>query len=166
MEVIISSVHVLRQLLELIPDIRLIYNRPLETLHHNTIGGHYRHVIEFYQCLLHGLDKNRVNYDERPRNLLLETDQDAGKNALDFIIRQVNARMDNPDLVLYSLFGHPEPQVIETRTNYHRELIYNLEHAVHHMAIIRIGLKEALPTLDLSHDFGVASSTIRHQMQK
>jgi hypothetical protein len=44
-----------------------------------------------------------------------------------------------------------------------RELVYNIEHVVHHMALVKIGLKELLPDLDLPDDFGVAVSTIRYQ---
>jgi hypothetical protein len=32
--------------------------------------------------------------------------------------------------------------VILIKTNYYREIVYNLEHTVHHMALIRVGIKE------------------------
>jgi hypothetical protein len=50
-------------------------------------------------------------------------------------------------------------------TNFLRELVYNIEHAVHHMALIRIGVREVAPHITLPPDFGVAASTIRHQQK-
>ena len=44
-----------------------------------------------------------------------------------------------------------------------RELLYCLDHAIHHQAFIKIGLKE-LQIADLvEDDFGVAYSTLRYR---
>jgi hypothetical protein len=48
-------------------------------------------------------------------------------------------------------------------TTFFRELAYNIEHAVHHMAIVKIGVREVAPYITLDKDFGVAASTIRHK---
>jgi hypothetical protein len=47
-------------------------------------------------------------------------------------------------------------------TNYYREIVYNLEHTIHHMALIRVGLKE-LMALDMPETYGVASATVKHR---
>ena len=44
-----------------------------------------------------------------------------------------------------------------------RELMYAFDHATHHLAIIRIGLKECMPDLELDKDFGKAPSTIKFE---
>jgi len=41
------------------------------------------------------------------------------------------------------------------------ELVYNIEHAIHHMAIIRIAVEKELPSIKLDKYFGLACSTIR-----
>jgi hypothetical protein len=46
-----------------------------------------------------------------------------------------------------------------------RELAFNLEHLVHHMAIIRIGLNIAVPKLDIPMNFGLANSTKRYRKE-
>ena len=51
-------------------------------------------------------------------------------------------------------------------SNLDRELVYNIEHAIHHMALIKIGIKEVAPQLQLPEGFGVANSTIRHKKQQ
>ena len=48
-------------------------------------------------------------------------------------------------------------------TSFDRELLYCLDHAIHHQALIKIGLKE-LQIADLvGDDFGVAYSTLRYR---
>ena len=51
------------------------------------------------------------------------------------------------------------------RTNAEREIVYNIEHAIHHMAIIRIALQHDIPDLELESDFGYAFSTLKHLRQ-
>ncbi len=44
-----------------------------------------------------------------------------------------------------------------------RELLYNIEHAVHHMALIQVAVTNAFPSIELPPHFGVAYSTVQHQ---
>jgi len=52
---------------------------------------------------------------------------------------------------------------VTVETTAMRELVYNIEHAVHHMAIIKIGVREIANYIELPLDFGIAASTIRYQ---
>jgi hypothetical protein len=49
----------------------------------------------------------------------------------------------------------------EINTSLERELVYNVEHAIHHMAIIRIAIEREFPSIKLDKHFGIAFSTIR-----
>ena len=51
---------------------------------------------------------------------------------------------------------------LKVPTNEERELVYNIEHAIHHMAIIRIGIENDFPHAHLPDKFGFAYSTIKH----
>ena len=65
---------------------------------------------------------------------------------------------------LEAFYGDADSSVMSLPTNYYRELMYNLEHSVHHMALIRVGLKE-FSAWHIVENFGIASSTIRHKKQ-
>jgi len=52
---------------------------------------------------------------------------------------------------------------IKIDTTSTRELVYNIEHAVHHMAIMKIGVREIASYIKLDPDFGIAASTIRYK---
>ena len=80
-------------------------------------------------------------------------------NSNDFI----QSRPDNRTLKLEAGYDLDKEEFVTIETNFLRELVYNIEHVVHHMAIIKIGIREAAPKVKLPHDFGIAASTIRYQ---
>ena len=49
---------------------------------------------------------------------------------------------------------------LSVNSTYFSEIIYNLEHTIHHMAYIRIAINE-LGSIKLPAEFGVAASTNR-----
>ena len=48
-------------------------------------------------------------------------------------------------------------------SNVQRELVYLIEHAIHHFALLRIGIQENFPEISLASDFGVAYSTVKYR---
>jgi hypothetical protein len=62
-------------------------------------------------------------------------------------------------ITLNSLIDEEE---ILVNTSIERELIYNIEHAIHHMAIIQIAVKHYFKYIDLNKNFGIAYATIKH----
>ncbi|RXK58280.1 DinB family protein [Lacibacter luteus] len=128
----------------------------------STIGQHTRHVIELYQCLLNGYDRQYVCYDDRKRDVRIETDLLFAKELLQQIASAVSK--ENIDLQLAGTYDKTSNEQIHITTNYYRELLYNHEHTIHHMALIRVGLKEVSAAV-IEADFGIASSTIRNKQQ-
>lgn len=137
------------------------YSRPGRSLD-ASIGQHVRHIIELFQCLDKGYESGVVNYEKRKRDHAIETDR---KLAIR-LLKEVYERLDKPDtnIVLeaedYENSGVP----VTIATNYYREVAYNLEHTIHHMALIRVGIKE-VSTIVLPEEFGIAYSTIKHRQQ-
>lgn len=139
------------------------YGRKLEILTNASIGQHVRHILEFYQCLFKGEQSKEVNYDARERDLKLETDVYFSINALDDIINALlDVRSDFPVTFMadYSVLEDQKSDLI--KSSFYRELAYNLEHSIHHQALIKIAITEMKLGKLVKETFGFAPSTIRH----
>ena len=132
------------------------------TLSNATIGQHVRHIIEMFLCLERGYESGLVNYEKRDRDKRIETD----KAFAEKLLHEIAAGLNKADksLTLEACYSLEESDAIRLATNYQREIVYNLEHAIHHMALIKIGIRE-LTDIELPEGFGVASSTLKYQKE-
>jgi hypothetical protein len=138
------------------------FKRPVPVLNGSTIGQHVRHILEFFICLNDGYPEKNVNYDCRRRDKSIEQDQAIAMEAVKKIFRDTHINNLNQEMTLEMTYDPDGEYSIRVATNYQRELAYNIEHAVHHMALIRIGVEAIAPYVHLPKDFGVAVSTVRH----
>ncbi len=136
------------------------YRLPSKILFNATIGQHTRHIIELFIELEKGYESGTVNYEKRKRDYCIETD----KRVAAGLLHKIYTSLNRPDkeLILESNYDEHSDEVLAIKSNYYREVIYNLEHTVHHMALIRVGIAE-VSTIDLPEGFGVASSTIKYR---
>jgi len=155
--------HIFSQLDHVVENIRPSdYTRPSALLNQSTVGQHVRHTLEFFICLKEGVPNGLVNYDKRKRDKLIERDPFFARQVIRNLRDFIDTYSHNPSLQLETNFGYDEADCQLIPSNYLRELTYNIEHAIHHMAIIRIGIQELCDYLPLPTDFGVASSTVRN----
>jgi hypothetical protein len=138
------------------------YSQSCATLFNNTIGQHVRHIIELFQCLENGYESGTVNYEKRNRDTLIETDKELASR----LLLDIHQGLSKPNkaLTLEASYDEHVTDSIAIDTNYFREIAYNLEHTIHHMALIRVGITE-ITNIQLPEDFGVASSTIKYRNQ-
>jgi hypothetical protein len=136
------------------------YAIPVVVLSGGTIGQHVRHIAEMYVCLFEGLPDRIVCYERRRRDKEIEKSKLAAITLLAVIIADIDKSDCN--LVLDTNYELCDMAGNLIPTSYFRELAYNLEHTIHHMAFIRIGI-EANSSVSLAPCFGVAPSTIRHR---
>lgn len=139
------------------------YTKPIEALSHSSIGQHVRHTLEFFICLEQGFKTGILNYDNRLHDKLIETDKFLALSTLNRISDFIASNAQDKVLRLEVSYDLDQESYVSVETNYLRELIYNIEHAVHHMAIIKIGVRQTVQHIDLPVTFGVASSTLRYQ---
>lgn len=141
------------------------YTYPSTTLFGATIGQHVRHIIEFYLSIFSGLETGVINYDNRKRNFLIETDSVYAVQIIDLVISQLG--FNNPDgvIVLEGNFCAEEGEEMKIQTSFLRELAYCLEHSIHHQALIKVGLLEVNCISYIDETFGLAPATIRHRHQ-
>lgn len=132
---------------------------PCEQLSSASIGEHTRHIIEMFQCLENQYDIGIINYDKRERNVQIQTDTDFAISQLNSI--KNNIEKENKTLELQQIIDGEE---IRIESNYHRELLYNIEHCIHHQALIKVAvlLNESIV---VDKNFGVARSTIEYRNQ-
>jgi hypothetical protein len=138
------------------------YKKPCTTLYSNTVGQHVRHIIESFQCLEQGYEKGIVNYEKRKRDVLIETDKELAAK----LLKEIHDNLDrnNKELKLEAVYDEHSSAPVIISTNYFREIAYNLEHTIHHMALIRVGVTE-VSAISLPENFGVASSTVKYRKQ-
>jgi hypothetical protein len=139
------------------------YTSEIELLSGNAIGKHARHIIELFQCLLDQSESNTtVNYDERVHSRIIETSVVLSLNAINDIKVKIAAVTSDKPLQLVSS-SDVDGGVFVSDTSLSRELQYNVEHAIHHMAIIQIAIRQCFKMIALPNNFGVAYSTIQFQ---
>ena len=138
------------------------YMQPSKTLLKATIGQHVRHIIELFQCLEKGYDDGIVNYEKRARDYRIETDKELASVLLKEVYQHIEK--GNKEIILEAEDYGDSMQVVLIPSNYYRELAYNLEHTIHHMALIRVGINE-VSSIELPEEFGVAYSTVKYRQQ-
>ena len=135
------------------------YSNPCAELSNASIGEHTRHIIEMFQCLENQYDSGIVDYDKRERNVLIQTDMKyAIRHILDI---KNNIEKENKNIYLQQVIDDEE---IRIQSNYYRELLYNLEHCIHHQALIKVAILQC-ETVTIDPNFGVARSTIEYRNQ-
>ena len=134
------------------------YNKKIVFLGNASIGGHTRHIIELLKCVTDGYNLGKVDYLNRVRDLSLETDKISATAQLTEMTDQVT-KNDRKMRLVTETYEEGLMNVVET--TYFREIVYNTEHAIHHLALIRVALREM--KLDIvDDDFGMAYSTIKY----
>ncbi len=138
------------------------YRQKIDTLSGASIGQHVRHVVEMFVCLQDGYTSGIVNYEKRKRDITIETSKET---AIDIMNKIISALLnENKSLVLEAGFDENSDELNKILTNYFREIAYNQEHAIHHMALIKIGINEVSDT-QLPDGYGVASSTLKYRKE-
>jgi hypothetical protein len=134
------------------------FSSPILLLSGATIGEHMRHILEFYLELNKGYETGIINYDNRKRDHMLQTCKTFAIKTMQEIDQAI--AKENIDLTICTSYTNIDGEIQQFNTNYFRELMYNLEHTVHHMAFIRVGISSC-SEIAVANDFGVAASTLK-----
>jgi len=140
-----------------------VYTCPVPLFHGSTVGQHFRHVLEFYTCLIEGSATAQVDYSSRKRNDALSENPATALVALEYITAAIRHLDAQQLLHVQSEFGETAGDGPAYLSSLGRELQYAFDHAVHHLAIIRMGMEAYFPEVPVSADLGIAPSTIKHR---
>lgn len=163
--IVAASLEILDQGAELVASIDDdVYRRKLPAAFHASIGGHYRHCLDHFHSIVAAADPDEVDYDQRRRDPLIETERFAALNET----RRLRDALSGADALdlgrlvrVICKTSYAEGGSQQGRATVGRELMYAVAHAVHHYALI--GIMANLQGVALPSGFGVAPSTIKHQ---
>jgi uncharacterized damage-inducible protein DinB len=163
----LSAIRLLDQLTAVVAGINdEQFGRKVPILSNATIGQHVRHTLEFFLCLMDAKNEGYINYDERKHDKFIEQETQLALSVIKSINDFLEKETEDFGLKMSANYEVDEDQNEVIITNFRRELAYNIEHAIHHMALIKIGFKEICPEVALPAHFGVASSTVRFQQSQ
>lgn len=133
-------------------------------LAHSGVGGHLRHVHDYYRCFLRGLGAGRVDYDNRERDERFESDLEYALAGVEMTLERLQRLDANAGDLPLEVKMDAEPGedegAIWSRSTLRRELRFLLSHTIHHYALIRLLL--AAQGVECDESFGVAPSTLEH----
>lgn len=139
------------------------YAQPLQLFNGSTIGQHFRHIIDFYGCLARGMNDGRIDYAKRERDRRIETDPLYASSMLEAFTESFRNCDESAAVEILADFSsdlNAERPVVKSTLA--RELMYAYDHAVHHLAMIKMGLKTLNSKVDLQDELGVAPSTLKY----
>lgn len=125
-----------------------------------SVGGHIRHIVEHYRSFLRGLDTGEIDYENRPRDPLVEQSAGHAAGVLEEIADRLHGLAD-------TLAGQSVRVASETtpgtaaNSSVLRELEFLLSHTVHHYALVAVMAR--LQGCEPEATFGVAPSTLRYR---
>ncbi len=146
------------------------YCQPLPVLSGSTVGQHTRHFIELFQCLFETLDAAQagkatvVNYDQRRRDRRIETNSQHALMVVESLMERLQ-RLSFTDDIYLEFMDYEMGGSTLLPTSVERELFYNIEHTIHHFALIKIGLRVVEPCMELPPNFGIAPSTVNRNLE-
>ena len=123
---------------------------------HLKIGGHIRHILEFYECFLDGVEYARIDYDARKRDASVERSRTVA-------IARICVIIDNMQTMPALRDDYAVQVGPGMLSSVARELDVLSSHTVHHFALIAVILRNN--GLEVDDDFGVSPATLRYRAQ-
>lgn len=140
------------------------YSRPLAVLNSSTLGKHFRHIADFYLCLIDGYDSGKMNYASRERNEITEQYPLKAIEVFGSIKEKLNFLNENERIeVIPDFHAETTDELPSVSSTIGRELMYGYDHTIHHLAMIKIGIIQELPSVEEDRKIGIAPSTILHE---
>ena len=141
------------------------YDKPLAIYNDSTIGGHFRHIYDFFNCIVIQANSTKIDYCNRCRDPRIESDRAYAIAKFIDLGVTLTSLDEDARIVVHADFELASGVRPTVKTTIGREVMYAYDHAVHHLAIVKIGIKSIIPDVEIPQGLGVAASTIRHQLE-
>ncbi|MDY8138312.1 DinB family protein [Aquimarina sp. 2201CG5-10] len=104
--------------------------------YYSSIGSHIRHTLDFFDCIINGLDANNIDLTARKRDEVLSTDKEAAKEHIYKLQETLISYVDvNTDYLIHVTDNLGQGKVTVSYT-LESILAHANSHAVHHYATI------------------------------
>ena len=130
------------------------------------IGAHMRHVLEFIEIIADQHSEGVIDYESRKRNKLYEQDPKLALAAFEAALKNLSTELGQQgvdrivEICEMPAFGMGQVRV---PSSLGRELLYAIEHSIHHFAIIAMLAAEY--DIHFEEGFGMAPATREHDMK-
>jgi uncharacterized damage-inducible protein DinB len=124
-----------------------------------SVGAHVRHCVDHVLALLDRPASGEMTYDDRQRDTALEQNRRLAVETLRRLavrVRDVAPRTSDVPITLWTMLDRRGTRA-RVRTSLGRELVFVLQHTIHHEAVVAVLL--ASRGRVLSGHFGLAPST-------
>ena len=112
------------------------------------------------QCHCHEID-----YARRNRDNLIEIDPFFSKEKFKTLKREFQTLDEEAQIEVFADFHLSDGIRPRVASTIGREIMYAYDHAVHHLAIVKIGIQSLEADIPIHENMGVAASTIQHQYE-
>ena len=127
----------------------------------SSLGCHVRHVLDHYTALQVGVKSGLVDYDKRSRDSEVETNAELAIEKVNELIAWLSKNIaTDVKLKMKSEISATCLETITMDSSLQRELIYLLNHTVHHMAQVSLALR--IMGITINDQIGIAPATLTH----
>jgi uncharacterized damage-inducible protein DinB len=126
-----------------------------------SVGAHVRHCLDHVRAVVDAAKHGMLSYDSRERDTALEHGRTLGIRALREQGHRLEALVDCPSDRPMCLEAQVDCNggAVEVTSSLGRELVFVLQHTIHHQAIVALLL--AARGISIPPRFGYAPSTVR-----
>ena len=126
-----------------------------------SVGEHVRHALDHVAAFAAAMNAEELSYDHRRRGTSVETDPATAVNEIERLLHKIGRcrvlELHRP--ITFSALLHPEFASVDIRTTLARELLFVVQHTIHHCALIAVLLE--WQGWRVPAGFGLAPSTAR-----
>lgn len=164
MKIIHNTQAIFHQIIHLLKNIpENDYAKPLDIINNASLGMQFRHIVEFYVQIEKGYTTREICYDNRERDKCLETQIPYLISKMEDLLIFLDYCNSNALININANYGDENDYSDTYQSSIGRELAYALDHAIHHLAIIKIAIQSDLPYISIPENLGMAPSTIRNK---
>lgn len=153
-----ATLEVLQQVKKLIDSCETeAYARPCE-YSMSSVGQHIRHILDHFLVFQQGLDDGCINYNLRSRGNIVESNPQAALQkiaALREWFKDVD--LQNRSIQVISEISVSQINDMNLHSNIQRELIYIINHTIHHIAYASLVANHLCQKVDVN--LGIAPAT-------